>query len=123
MIADTVKYARWCKACQLHANFIHQPSELLHPTIASRSFEAWGIDIIRPISPPSTRGHQFILTIIYYFSKWAEAMPLAEVKTINIVNFIKYHIIYRLGVPRRIIRDNGPHFVSQYFFGSAISII
>ena len=107
MIADAIQYAKRCKACQIHADFIHQPSELLHPTVASWPFEAWGIDVVGPISPSSTKGHRFILAITDYFSKWAEAISLAEVKTSNVVNFIKHHVIHRFGVPRRIIHDNG----------------
>jgi len=61
MIADAIQYVRRYKACQIHADFIHQPSELLHPTVASWLFEAWGIDVVRPISPSSTKGHRFIL--------------------------------------------------------------
>ena len=96
MIADAIQYARRCKACQIHADFIHQPSELLHPTIASWPFEAWGIDVVGPISPSSTKGHWLILAITNYFSKWAEAIPLVEVKTSNVVNFIKHHVIHDL---------------------------
>ena len=107
-IADAIKYAQRYKACQSHADFIHRPPELLHPTVASWPFETWGIDIVRPISPSSTKGHQFILAITNYFSKWVEAIPLIEVKTSNVVNFIKHHAIHRFGVPRRIIHDNGP---------------
>jgi len=61
------------------------------------------------------KGHQFILVITDYFSKWAEAISLIEVKTSNIVNFIKHHVIYRFDVPRRIIHDNSPQFASQVF--------
>ena len=39
-----------------------------------------------------------------------------KVKTSNVVNFIKHHVIHRFGVPRRIIHDNGPQFVSQVFY-------
>jgi len=116
MIADAIQYARRCKACQIHADFINQPPELLHPTIASWPFEAWGIDVIGPISPSSTKGHLFILAITDYFSKWAETIPLVEVKTSIVVNFIKYHVIHRSSVPRRIIHDNGPQFASQVFY-------
>ena len=49
-------------------------------------------------------------------SKWAEAIPLVEVKTSNVVNFIKHHVIHRFGVSRRIIHDNGPQFISQVFY-------
>ncbi|KAJ6828056.1 uncharacterized protein M6B38_364800 [Iris pallida] len=115
MAADAVEYAKKCHACQLHADFIHTPSEPLHPTVASWPFEAWGMDIVGPITPPSSRGHRFILAITDYFSKWAEAVPLAEVKSSRVVSFIKHHVIYCFGVPRRIIHDNGPQFISHIF--------
>ena len=35
IIADAIQYAQKCKAWQIHADFIHQPSELLHPTCFS----------------------------------------------------------------------------------------
>jgi len=88
--------AKRCKASQIHMDFIHQPSELLHPTVAAWSFKAWEIDIIGLISPPSAKGHRVILAITDYFSKWAEAVPLAEVKTTNVINFIKHHVIHHL---------------------------
>jgi len=68
-----------------------------------------------PIILPSSKGHRFILVIIDYFSKWVEAIPLREVKTSDVIKFVKHHIIYRFGVPRRIVHDNGPQFVSQTF--------
>ncbi|KAJ6810499.1 uncharacterized protein M6B38_156615 [Iris pallida] len=116
MMADAIDYARKCKACQVHADFIHQPSEFLHPTVASWPFEAWGMDIVGPITPPSSRGHRFILAITDYFSKRAEVVPLAEVKTSNVISFLKHHVIYRFGLPRRIIHDNGPQFASHAFY-------
>ena len=73
------------------------------------------MDIVGPINPPSVKGDGFILAITDYCSKWAEAIPLREVKTSNVIGFIKHHIIYRHGVPRRIIHDNGPQFVSNAF--------
>ena len=103
---------RRCKACQIHTDFIHQPLELLHPTVASSPFEAWGIDIVGPISPSSMKGHRFILAKTDYFLKWAEVIPLIKVKTFNVVNFIKHHVIHQFGVPKRIIHDNGSKFSS-----------
>ena len=68
-----------------------------------------------PISPPSTRGHQFILVMTNYFSEWAETVPLKEVKISDIIQFIKHHVVYRFGVPRRIVHDNRSQFVSHSF--------
>ena len=73
------------------------------------------MDIVGPISPPSAKGHRFILAITDYFSKWAEAIPLREVKTSDVIKFIKHHVIYRYDVPRRIIHDNGTQFDSHTF--------
>ena len=51
------------------------------------------MDVIGPISPPTYRGHCLILAITDYFSKWAEVVPLKEVKTPNVIKFIKYHVL------------------------------
>jgi len=75
----------------------------------------WGMDVVGPISPPSSKGYQFILAITDYFSKWTEAIPLREVKASDVIKFFKHYVIYCFGVPRRIVHDNGPQFVSQAF--------
>ncbi|KAK3006983.1 hypothetical protein RJ639_015832 [Escallonia herrerae] len=86
----------------------HQ-SEPLHPTVASWPFDAWGLDKVGPL-PKSSGSHLYILAVIDYFSKWAEAVPLKEVKKEMVVNFIKSNLIFRYGVPRYIITDNGKPF-------------
>ena len=75
MIPDAIVYAKRCHACQIHRDFVHQASGRLHPTSSSWPFEMWGMDVIGPISPPTSRGHRFILTLTDYFSKWEEAVP------------------------------------------------
>ncbi|KAL0299882.1 UNVERIFIED_CONTAM: hypothetical protein Sangu_3148800 [Sesamum angustifolium] len=93
---DCMDYARRCQACQFHANLIHQPPEPLHPTVASWPFDAWGLDVVGPLTK-SSGGHLYILAATDYFSKWAEAVPLKEVKKENVADFIRTHIIYRYG--------------------------
>ena len=58
------------------------------------------MDVIRPISPPTSIRDRFILVIMDYFSKWAKVVPLKEVKTPNVIRFIKHHVLYCFGVPR-----------------------
>jgi len=60
----------------------------------------WGMDVIGPIDPPTSRGHRFILAITDYFSKWEKVVPLKEVKTPNMIKFIKHHVFYHFGGPR-----------------------
>ncbi|KAI3453509.1 hypothetical protein Pfo_010172 [Paulownia fortunei] len=83
MVKDCIDYAQRCQACQFHANLIHQPPESLYPTISSWSFDAWGLDVVGPM----TKG-----------------------KKKNIADFIRIKIIYRYGIPRYIIIDNGKPF-------------
>ena len=60
MVCDCIDFARKYDTCQLHANFIHQPSKPLHPTVASWSFEAWGLDVVGPFTQKSfTRTYTF----------------------------------------------------------------
>ena len=108
-----MEYARECQSCQFHSNFIHQPLKPLHPTIVSWPFDAWGLDVVRPITPKSSIGHAYILAAIDYFSKWAKVVPLKEVKKENVVNFIRSNTIYRYGVPRYIITNNRKPFYNK----------
>ncbi|KAM2197359.1 hypothetical protein ACFX1Q_000771 [Malus domestica] len=80
MVKDYLEHAKMCQACQFHANFIHQPPEPLHPTVASWPFNVWGFDIVGSIAPKSSAREAYILAATYYFSKCAEAIPLREVK-------------------------------------------
>jgi len=62
--------------------------------------------VVRPLLK-SYEGHLYILVAINYFSKWAEAATLKEIKKETVVNFIQTNIIYRYRVQRYIIIDNG----------------
>ena len=94
MVRDCIDFAKRCDACQLHANFIHQPPEPLHLTVASYPFEAWGLDVARPFTPKPSDGHMYILVAIDYFSKQAEAITLKEVKKEKVLDSIRTHIIF-----------------------------
>ncbi|XP_012839468.1 PREDICTED: uncharacterized protein LOC105959853 [Erythranthe guttata] len=109
MVKDCMEYAQKCQPCQFHANFSHQPPEPLHPTVASWPFDAWGLDVVGPMTK-SSAGHLYILAATDYFSKWAEAVPLREVKKENVADFIRINIIYHYEVPRYVITDNGNPF-------------
>ncbi|KAF0929055.1 hypothetical protein E2562_015170 [Oryza meyeriana var. granulata] len=115
-MADCLKVPKTCHGCQIHDNFKHQPPTPLHPMIPSWPFDAWENDIISLIDPPSSGGHRFILAAMDYFSKWAEAVPLREVKSSNVINFLERNIIYCFGVPHRITSDNAKAFKSQKIY-------
>ena len=50
-----------------------------------------------------------------YFTKWVEAIPLKTVTSKNMVDFVKEHIVYHLGIPQTITTDQGIMFMSEEF--------
>ena len=63
--------------------------------------------MIGEIRPTASNGHRFILVAIDYFIKWVEAASFATVTKNVVARFIRHNLIYRYGVPERIITDNG----------------
>jgi hypothetical protein len=47
---------------------------------------------------------------VYYFTKWVEAKPLANIRAPTIQKFFWQNIICRFGVPRELTVDNGKQF-------------
>ena len=106
---DFLKHAKRCQACQFHANYIHQSPEAVHATVASWPYDAWGLDDFGPLLKSSKR-QMYMLAVTDYFSKWAEVVPLKVVKKQNVADFMKSNIIFRYGIPRCIVTDNGTPF-------------
>ena len=51
-----------------------------------------------------------IILVVYYFTKWVEAMPTFKVDDETAAIFIFNHVIARFGVPQAIITDHGTYF-------------
>ena len=94
----------------MHGDLIHMPPSELHALTSPWSFSVWGIDIIGKISPKSSSGHEYILVVIDYFTKWVEATSYVRLTAARVTKFIILHIIYRYRVPHELISDRGVHF-------------
>jgi hypothetical protein len=85
----------------------------MNPIIKPWPFKGWGMEMISKINPPSSKGHQFILAITNYFTKWEEVVPMKSVASKDVINFIKEHVIHRFGIPQTITTDGGSVFISE----------
>jgi hypothetical protein len=65
----------------------------------------WGVDIIN-ILPRAPGGFRFLFIGIDTFTKWMEATLVVNITQEAVVKFLK-SIVYRFGVPKRILTDNG----------------
>ena len=85
------------------------PPAPLHPIIVVGPFAKWGIDFIT-CNPHLAGGHAYIILVVDYFTKWAEAMPTFSADGKTAATFLFNHIIARFGIPQAIITDHGSHF-------------
>ena len=58
---------------------------------------------------------KFLVVGIDYFTKWVEAEPLASITEKSIRIFVWRNIIYRYGIPRVLVSDNGKQFDNSTF--------
>ena len=56
---------------------------------------------------------KWILTAIYFFTKWVEAIPTRNVTDKVIINFIQENILSRFGCPKKLVTDNDQSFKSK----------
>ena len=77
-----------CDICQRKNHKLKKTSASLHPIpVKSRVWHQLGIDLIGPLRP-TPRGFKYIMTIIDYYSKWAEAGPLKDKTASAVAEFL-----------------------------------
>ena len=115
MLEDYFTYYKGCQECQKFGSVQRAPASAMNPIIKLWPFRGWGIDLIDQIYPPSSKNHKFILVAMDYFTKWVEAIPLKNVTSKEMIEFVKEHIIYRFGIPQTTTTDQGTIFMSDGF--------
>ena len=66
--------------------------------------------MIGRIAPKASNGHEYILVVIDYFTKWVEVASYPMLKAKHVALFIENNIICQYRVPQEIISDNVSHF-------------
>ena len=117
MSSDVKLAVRLCKICDQSSNPNPAPKAELIPIECGGHFEIVSMDIVggQNSLPQTTRGNKYILTIIDLFTKWAEAIPLADQKATTIAKAVVDNWICRHGVPYQILTDQGTNFLSKVF--------
>jgi hypothetical protein len=110
---DAMEIIIKCKDCQFFQKQITKHANPLHPINLSWPFAIWGIDIVG-IRPRALGGLIFLFISIDTFTKWMEATPVLNITQGASVKFLQ-SIIYRFGVPRRVLTDNGTQFKGVKF--------
>jgi hypothetical protein len=84
----------------------------LHPVITIGLFTKWGVYFM-DCKPTSAEGHQHIIMVVDYFTKWVEAMPIIKSDGKTVTFFVFNQIIARFSIPSEIVTDHGSHFQNE----------
>ncbi|GJV26937.1 reverse transcriptase domain-containing protein [Tanacetum coccineum] len=114
MHKDAKKEIQKCDSCQIHLAVPKLPKTFMTSIMAPWPFYQWGIDILGPLLQASG-WIKYVIVAIDYFTKWIEAKPLVKITGKDVIRFVLDNIIFRFGLPRIIITDNGTQFVNDPF--------
>jgi hypothetical protein len=103
---------KW-KDCQFFEKQTMKHTNPLRPIDLSWPFAIWGIDNVG-ILLMAPGGFRFLFIAIDRFTKWMEAMPVANITQEATVKFLQ-SIIYRFGVPKSVLTDNKTQFKGEKF--------
>ena len=106
MKTDAMDFARKCDKCQRFFSIPKSHLEKLTSMISPWPFAVWGIDLIGPM-PTAHPTFKYVVVAVDYFTKWAEAKPLATISSKKVQEFVWESIIYYFGIPHEIVSNNG----------------
>ena len=108
MRKDTKDYVESCQTC---ARFNRGPILRRLPLKPMQPGDPWmvvGIDLLG-FGKMSRNGNNYVLTVIDYLTRWAEALPIPNKKATTITNNLDL-LFSRFGCPKRIHSDNALEF-------------
>lgn len=110
MRKDIEEYVKSCWSCQMRGK--PNVKNELHPIEIGEPFETIGIDIVGPLMTTKNR-NRYIVVAVDYFTKWPEARAIKRATAEEVTKFLWEDIICRHGCPKKIISDQGSHFVNN----------
>ena len=106
---------RWCKRCDVCARSksgpVRKRAKLGHVPVGA-PLERVAIDIMGPL-PQTDNGHEYLLVVGDYFTKWAEAYPLQDHTAQTVADVLVEQFVSRYGLFRTLHSDQGREFESQ----------
>lgn len=106
---DTRNFCRSCDRCQrMGRKGRVKPVPMCKFPFFSEPFARLSIDIVGPLTPASTEGHKYILTLIDKATGFPEAIPLKQIDSVSVFEVL-LQFFSRVGIPRQILPDNAPN--------------
>lgn len=112
MYTDIQHYCRTCPTCQKSCIVQRSDRALLQPLpIVSTPFRRIAMDIVGPLVK-SSGGHQYILVVCDYATRFPEAFPLRTITAPAVLRAL-VQLFSRVGIPDEILTDQGTYFTAR----------
>jgi len=112
--SDLDMFLKKCPACaRYHRGNAPRQIAMQTPMVGEPWFRV-SIDITGP-HPKSSKGNQYILTLVDHFTKWAEAIPIRNHTAQTVAQRLMENVFSRFGAPQQILTDRGSEFESDLF--------
>jgi hypothetical protein len=108
---DSARVVKHYDKCQRFSRVVNSHPEKF---TAITPFTKCGVDIVGPM-PPGKSNKKFLVVVVDYFTKWAEAETMATVTTTNIISFLWRSIVCQFGIPHAFVTDNETQFDCKQF--------
>ncbi|GJT36803.1 reverse transcriptase domain-containing protein [Tanacetum coccineum] len=110
IIKEDYTQVRPCEACQKTGNISKHDEMPLNNIQVSKIFDIWGIDFMGPF--PKSYKFEYILVVVDYVFKWAEAQALPTNDARVVITFLK-KLFCHFGMLKALISDRGTHFCNK----------
>ena len=111
--SDVRRYCQSCDICQRTSKRgLLKKAPLGRMPIVDVAWKRIAVDLVGIINPPSERGHQYILTVVDYATRYPEAVPLFGCTSEDVADAL-FELYCRMGVPQEILSDLGRQFISE----------
>ena len=117
MKEDVKQWCQVCRICQTRRNTgkkARVPLKPLPPPAAPMEMTA--MDIVGPL-PLSCARNKYILVFCDYLTRWPEAYAIPNHKADTVARVFVEQIVFRYGVPKKLLTDRGTDFLSDLLKG------
>ena len=110
-MSDVRTYVLTWYPCQTKKSETKPQSSLLNSIAVGEPFEVIGMDLLGRF-PPSEQGNTYIIVATDYLTRWVECRGIPNRNSPEVAKFFCEQIVFRYGVPFKVLTDQGKCFES-----------